>query len=71
MKFLSAARCSPPASAIAQIHCRLVVRGLGVGYCARTGAVDVRLTARGAGAEEIVAAATDFGRKYWPRRRGN
>ena len=31
-------------------------RGLGVGYCARPGAVDVRLTASGAGAEEIVRA---------------
>ena len=34
----------------------LVRRGLGVGYCARPGAVDVRLTASGAGAEEIVRA---------------
>jgi nicotinamide-nucleotide amidase len=32
----------------------LVQRGLGVGYCARPGAVDVRLTAAGAGAEELV-----------------
>lgn len=32
----------------------LVQRGLGVGYCARPGAVDVRLTASGAGAESIV-----------------
>lgn len=32
----------------------LVQRGLGVGYCARPGAVDVRLTASGAGAERIV-----------------
>ena len=32
----------------------LVARGLGVGYCARPGAVDVRLTASGAGAEKIV-----------------
>ena len=32
----------------------LVQRGLGIGYCARPGAVDVRLTASGAGAEEIV-----------------
>ena len=34
----------------------LVARGLGVGYCARPGAVDVRLTASGAGAAEIVGA---------------
>ncbi len=34
----------------------LVARGLEIGYCARPGAVDVRLTAGGAGAEEIVAA---------------
>ena len=32
----------------------LVVRGLCVGYCARPGAVDVRLTASGVGAEKIV-----------------
>ena len=32
----------------------LVACGLGVGYCARPGAVDVRLTAGGAGAPEIV-----------------
>ena len=32
----------------------LVTRGLGVGYCARPGAVDVRLTAGGAGAEKLV-----------------
>ena len=32
----------------------LVARGLGVGYCARPGAVDVRLTASGAGAEKLV-----------------
>ena len=32
----------------------LVARGLGVGYCARPGAVDVRLTASGAGAAKIV-----------------
>jgi nicotinamide-nucleotide amidase len=34
----------------------LVARGLGTGYCARPGAVDVRLTASGAGAAEIVRA---------------
>ena len=34
----------------------LVKRGLEIGYCARPGAVDVRLTAGGAGAEEIVRA---------------
>jgi nicotinamide-nucleotide amidase len=33
----------------------LVARGLEIGYCARPGAVDVRLTASGAGAEKIVA----------------
>jgi nicotinamide-nucleotide amidase len=32
----------------------LVQRGLEIGYCARPGAVDVRLTAGGAGAEKIV-----------------
>ena len=31
-----------------------VKRGLGVGYCARPGAVDVRLTASGSGAEPLV-----------------
>ena len=35
---------------------RLVPRGLEIGYCARPGAVDVRLTASGAGAEKIVGA---------------
>jgi nicotinamide-nucleotide amidase len=34
----------------------LVLRGLEIGYCARPGAVDVRLTARGAGAQKIVDA---------------
>ena len=34
----------------------LVARGLEVGYCARPGAVDVRLTASGAGAGELVDA---------------
>ncbi|HEY2329584.1 MAG TPA: competence/damage-inducible protein A [Verrucomicrobiae bacterium] len=34
----------------------LVQRGLEIGYCARPGAVDVRLTASGAGAEKIVGA---------------
>ncbi len=33
-----------------------VERGLGVGYCARPGAVDVRLTGTGTAAEEIVRA---------------
>jgi nicotinamide-nucleotide amidase len=33
-----------------------VDRGLGVGYCARPGAVDVRLTATGAGAAQLVSA---------------
>jgi nicotinamide-nucleotide amidase len=32
----------------------LVAQGLDIGYCARPGAVDVRLTARGAGAKKIV-----------------
>lgn len=32
----------------------LVQRGLGIGYCARPGAVDVRLTASGANAKKIV-----------------
>ena len=35
----------------------LVARGLGVGYCARPGAVDVRLTAAGVTAEKIVGEA--------------
>ncbi len=34
----------------------LVRRGLEIGYCARPGAVDVRLAAGGAGAEQIVGA---------------
>ena len=34
----------------------LVRRGLGIGYCARPGAVDVRLTASGAAADKIVGA---------------
>jgi nicotinamide-nucleotide amidase len=34
----------------------LVLRGLEIGYCARPGAVDVRLSARGANAKKIVAA---------------
>jgi nicotinamide-nucleotide amidase len=35
----------------------LVARGLEIGYCARTGEVDVRFVARGEGASEIVAEA--------------
>src|SRR5262249_55685812 len=35
----------------------MVAAGLEVGYCARTGEVDVRLSARGARAREIVAQA--------------
>jgi nicotinamide-nucleotide amidase len=35
----------------------LVKRGLEIGYCARPGAVDVRLVAGGAGAEELMQAA--------------
>ena len=35
----------------------LVHAGLEIGYCARTGEVDVRLTARGAGSEKTVAEA--------------
>jgi nicotinamide-nucleotide amidase len=35
----------------------LVAAGLEIGYCARTGQVDVRLSARGAGGEKIVRAA--------------
>jgi nicotinamide-nucleotide amidase len=35
----------------------VVARGLGVGYCARPGSVDVRLTAGGADAEKIVGEA--------------
>jgi nicotinamide-nucleotide amidase len=35
----------------------LVEQGLEIGYCARPGAVDVRLSARGAGAEALVARA--------------
>jgi len=40
--------------AIEQFLEPLVARGLGVGYCARPGSVDVRLTATGADAEKIV-----------------
>jgi nicotinamide-nucleotide amidase len=36
---------------------RLVRAGLDIGYCARTGEVDVRLAARGSGASEIVREA--------------
>ncbi len=36
---------------------RLTARGLEIGYCARTGEVDVRLAARGAEAEQIVGEA--------------
>jgi len=36
----------------------LVARGLEIGYCARPGAVDVRLTAGGATAEKLVADGT-------------
>lgn len=35
----------------------LVQQGLGVGYCARPGAVDVRLTAAGAGGADLVRAS--------------
>ena len=35
----------------------LVVRGLGIGYCARPGAVDVRLVAAGVPAEKLVGQA--------------
>jgi nicotinamide-nucleotide amidase len=35
----------------------LVARGLEIGYCARTGEVDVRFVARGAAAREVVAEA--------------
>ena len=41
----------------------LVARGLGVGYCARPGAVDVRLTASGAAAEKLVSEAEAVVRK--------
>ena len=41
----------------------LVARGLEVGYCARPGAVDVRLTASGVGAEKIVSEGEAVVRK--------
>jgi nicotinamide-nucleotide amidase len=41
----------------------LVARGLGVGYCARPGAVDVRLTASGASAEKLASEAEALVRK--------
>ena len=41
----------------------LVARGLEVGYCARPGAVDVRLTASGVGAEKIVGEGEAVVRK--------
>ena len=41
----------------------LVARGLEVGYCARPGAVDVRLTASGAGAEKIIGEGEAVVRK--------
>ena len=40
----------------------LVARGLGVGYCARPGAVDVRLTASGAAAEKRAGRGAGFSR---------
>lgn len=40
----------------------LVARGLVVGFCARTGEVDVRLSARGEGAEALVAEASAIAR---------
>jgi nicotinamide-nucleotide amidase len=41
----------------------LVAAGLEVGYCARVGQVDVRLSARGAGGEETVRAAEGITRQ--------
>lgn len=41
----------------------LVTRGLGVGYCARPGSVDVRLTAADADAEKIVGDAESIVRR--------
>lgn len=41
----------------------LVGRGLEIGYCARTGEVDVRFVARGAGAKAIVAEAETITRE--------
>ena len=41
----------------------LVTRGLEIGYCARTGEVDVRFVARGAGAEQVVAEAETMTRR--------
>jgi nicotinamide-nucleotide amidase len=41
----------------------LVKRGLEIGYCARPGAVDVRLTASGTGAEKIVRDGEDIVQK--------
>ncbi len=40
----------------------LVARGLEIGYCARTGEVDVRFVARGASAREVVAEAEQTAR---------
>ncbi len=38
----------------------LISQGLGLGYCARPGEVDVRLAARGSGASELVAEAEEL-----------
>jgi nicotinamide-nucleotide amidase len=42
-----------------------VAEGLEVGYCARVGEVDVRLTAQGTGAEKLVGAAEGVVRKIF------
>ncbi|MSR66557.1 MAG: competence/damage-inducible protein A [Pedosphaera sp.] len=39
---------------------KLCERGLQLGYCARTGEVDVRLSARGASAQDLVVQAADI-----------
>jgi len=41
----------------------LVQKGIEIGYCARPGQVDVRLTARGAGAESLVSEAATVVRR--------
>lgn len=43
----------------------LVARGLGVGYCARPGAVDVRLSAGGVDAEKVVREAKAVAQKIF------
>jgi hypothetical protein len=73
-EILSAARCARPASANRACRkwwkptaARSSKTGLGVGYCARPGAVDVRLTASGAAAGKTVRQAKRSSKKFSAR----